>query len=153
MRIHLRKGQGGPDTLTCHRPDGSTYATWLKPHSVYHDLAHYVVERRLHIADGFWGLLAQGQTLESYDLPNHERPFQISPDGYRAEFLATLIQSAVPTGSISPAYIEMLQQASAAQGLPFPEMPSEEIVQEMIAEAQALTRRWEGVEEELVLEF
>lgn len=147
MRILLQKGIDAPDRLTCHRDDGSIYTTELSLRSVYHDLAHYVVERQLGIQDGFWGILASGHTLEEYALPNAERTFQISPTGYQAEFLATLVQSAVPNGVLSMAYVEMLQTASAASGLPFPDLPESDVLQTLIQETQRLTAIWETASE------
>lgn len=123
------------------------YEAVLLPHSVYHDLAHYVVETTLGLREGVWGLIASGHTLETYHLPDATRPFQISQEGYQAEFLATLVQSAVPTGEISTAYVDLLRQASAAAGLPFPALPPEDVLRRLIADAQALSQAWEALRE------
>jgi hypothetical protein len=153
MKILFRKGSNGPDHLVYAQTDGSLVEEALLPGSAYHDIAHYVVETTLNLRDGLWGHILQGYRLADYALPNAERPFQISTEGYHAEILATLIQSAVLTGEISPAYIEMLRQANAAAGLPFPELPPAQLLTQMIAETQLLTRRWESEEYGLELEM
>ncbi|HEX2898361.1 MAG TPA: hypothetical protein VHS96_01455 [Bacteroidia bacterium] len=155
MRIIFQKGIDGPDMLICHRDDGSTCQEKLSPGSAYHDVAHFVVESSLGLREGIWGKIAEGFSVAEYNLPNETRPFQISAEGYHAEFLATLIQSAVPSGTISAAYLDMLRQACTASGLPFPELPSETVLEELIADAQALTRAWEALAGggELELEF
>lgn len=123
--------------------------------SAYHDLAHLVVERRLGIREGIWGKIADGFSLTEYNRSNEERAFGITSEGYRAEFLATLVQSAVGTGGISPAYIELLRDASLANGIPFPELPEADLLTSMIDEATALTQQWAAVPigGELELEF
>ncbi len=153
MRITIRKGHLGPDLLIYPLHDGRLAEEPLLPGSVYHDLAHYVVETTMGLRDGLWGHIAQGHSLAEYALSNVERPFQISEEGYHAEYLATLVQSAVYAGEISPGYIDMLQQAAAAAGLPFPEMPDAELLKQMIADTQVLTRRWESAEFGLELDL
>ena len=145
MRIVFEKGIDGPDRVTCFRQDGSCCESELSAGCAYHDLAHFVVESELGLFEGIWGKIAEGYTFAEFNLPNETRPFQISPQGYQAEFLATLIQSAVSTGKIAESYVTMLRDASAAQNLPFPGLPSEDVVHVMIAKAQALSRQWEAL--------
>jgi hypothetical protein len=142
MQIQLIKGGLGPDELCCVRRDGSKVRGTLQPNSVFHDIAHFVVEMQLLIPDGFWGMIAQGYALEDYDLPNELRPFQISDQGYRAEFLATLVQSATSTGQLSETYVEFLKRATLSANLPFPELPPAEILQQMIVDTQKLWKQW-----------
>lgn len=145
MKILLQKQLDGTEWLQCHRPDGSVLREQVQVGSAYHDLAHLVVERRLGIREGIWGKIADGFSLTEYNRSNEERAFAITPEGYRAEFLSTLVQSAVGTGSISPAYIELLRDASLANGIPFPELPEADLLASMIDEATALTRQWGAV--------
>jgi hypothetical protein len=155
MRIILQKGIDGPDSLTCLRADGSSTHAELSPASPYHDLPHLVVERALGLREGFWGMIAQGHAIADYNLPNETRPFQISAEGYQAEFLATLVQSALVTGEVSAAYVEMLRTASVAASLPFPALPAPDVLQQLIADAQALTSAWTRLPAggEMLLEF
>lgn len=145
MRIVFQKGIDGRDRVTCFRQDGSCCESELSAGCAYHDLAHFVVESELGLSEGIWGKIVEGFTFAEFNLPNETRPFQISPQGYQAEFLATLIQSAVPTGTIAESYVYMLRDASAAQNLPFPELPPESVLQVLIAKAQMLSRQWEAL--------
>ncbi len=145
MRIVFQKGIDGRDRVTCFRQDGSCCESELSAGCAYHDLAHFVVESELGLSEGIWGKIVEGFTFAEFNLPNETRPFQISPQGYQAEFLATLIQSAVPTGTIAESYVYMLRDASTAQNLPFPELPPESVLQALIAKAQMLSRQWEAL--------
>lgn len=153
MRIRLIKGSGTSGRLRCERADGTRYACEMPMNAAYHDLAHYVVEMRLGIGEGVWGTIARGHGLEDYALENADRPFPISAEAYRAELLATLVQSAVPTGTLSGAFVEMLHGSYVARGLPFPELPDDGVMAGLIADAQALTRAWEGLAEGEALEL
>jgi hypothetical protein len=154
MRIIFQKGPAGADRLICHRQDGSICQETLSVGSVYHDLAHYV-EKALGMQEGVWGRIKQDYSMMEYLLPNEARPFQLTAESYHAEFLATLVQSAVPSGKVDPNYVELLRQVSASSGLPFPEMPEDRLVGRLIAEAQILTEKWEdlAVEEKLELDI
>jgi hypothetical protein len=145
MRIIFQKGIDGPDVLTCHRKDDSICETVLSYGSAYHDLAHFVVESKFALTEGIWGKISEGYAFDEYNLPNETRPFPISPQGYQAEFLATLVQSAVPTGEISEFYLQMLRDAATTSGIPFPEMPAPSILSELIAQAKVLTQQWEAL--------
>lgn len=155
MRILLQKHLDGTEWLECHRADGTVLHEEVQVGSAYHDIAHFVVERRLGITEGIWGQITMGYSLAEYNLPNEEREFAISPEGYRAEFLATLVQSAVGTGGISPDYLNMLRTASAANAIPFPDLPEKSVLEQMVAEAAALTRQWAALPPggELELDF
>jgi hypothetical protein len=153
MRIRLHKAQA--DRVTCLRADGTLTEADLSPGSAYHDLAHYVVERAMCYQEGFWGMIAQGHPFSEYDKPNETRAFQISTEGYHAEFLATLVQSAVYSGAISADYYALLRDASTAAGLPFPALPPADVCAALITETQALTQAWAKLPlgETLELEF
>ena len=155
MKILFQKHREGTEWLQCHRSDGSVLREQVQVGSAYHDLAHLVVERRLGIREGIWGKIAEGYGLAEYNLPNEEREFAITADGYRAEFLATLVQSAVGTGSISQEYLDLLRTASAANAIPFPDLPDHAVMQEMVEEATRLTQQWAAVPlgGEMELEF
>jgi len=53
--------------IRCTCDDGAVLAvrTYDRPLGLPHDLAHYVVERELGLAWGFWGLVAAGATFTS----------------------------------------------------------------------------------------
>ena len=142
MIITFHKNHPDPDTLTCIRPDGTTLHETLPPGCVFHDLAHLVVESRLAYTEGVFGMIAQGHAIDEYSQTNDLRTFQLSPQAYHAEFLSTLVQSAAFTGQISPAYLEMLQNAATQANLPFPQLPDQPILQACLQQTRHLTERW-----------
>ena len=61
MRITITKGERD-DRIEVRRRDGSTVSTrFPRKGPVPHDATHYVVESRLGITEGFWGLVAGGR--------------------------------------------------------------------------------------------
>ena len=65
MRITIVKGKG-QDHIHVRRPDGSAVETGF-PHKgpFPHDAMHYIVESRLALSHGFWGLVAAGHHPEA----------------------------------------------------------------------------------------
>ena len=61
MRITITKGERD-DRIEVRRRDGSSASTrFPRKGPVPHDATHYVVESRLGITEGFWGLVAGGR--------------------------------------------------------------------------------------------
>ncbi len=64
----MRKYSDGRTTLSAERPDGSrTWAPQVPGFGARHDLAHYVVETTLGFRNGFYGLLAQGWEITTFE--------------------------------------------------------------------------------------
>lgn len=153
LKIQFIKEGSNPDRLHYRRDNGTCGTEVLSPNSVSHDLAHYVVEQRLGISEGFWGMIAAGYSLVTYNLSNEERPFQISEEGYRAEFLATLLQSMAALGKLDEGYVQMLEEAAKTSGIAFPDLPPAELMEDMRQELLALYENWNAATVELSLEF
>jgi len=49
--------------LKCIRGDGTSMLAELGPGLPHHDLAHYVIERKLGLSGGFFGKIAEGYTV------------------------------------------------------------------------------------------
>lgn len=68
LRIVLTRRADGDAVLRCERADGT--ATWqrhrarLAGHFVPHDLTHYAIETELGLRRAFYGLIAQGWSIE-----------------------------------------------------------------------------------------
>lgn len=62
MRIRITKEHGG-NRLICKRRNGTYTQNAVGASLPYHDLAHYVVERELHLEQGFFGLINEGYTI------------------------------------------------------------------------------------------
>jgi hypothetical protein len=70
LRIRIRKGRDGPNTLVCTRPDGTTTMQHQKTGFFpVHDLAHYAVESVLSEVCGFWRLILGGWELTDFGKP------------------------------------------------------------------------------------
>ena len=68
LRIRITKRPDGGSVLKCVRADGTE--TWQKQQGQsaaffpLHDLTHYAVESELGLPDAFFGLIAQGWTID-----------------------------------------------------------------------------------------
>jgi len=68
VKVQITKRTDGGSVLKCIRSDGTE--TWQKNHGPtaaffpLHDLTHYAVETELGISDAFFGLVAQGWSIE-----------------------------------------------------------------------------------------
>lgn len=73
MKIQLKKGKDGRSSLACVRPDGSR--TWARLHPFFpvHDLTHCSVETVFGFRSAFFGLVASGWELDSFDAPDQRR--------------------------------------------------------------------------------
>lgn len=67
MLIFLKKTESGGHETTAQRADGITVSTYGNdhPHSVPHELAHYILEDHLRMPWGFWGCIAKGMLFRS----------------------------------------------------------------------------------------
>jgi hypothetical protein len=67
VNIQLKKGKDGKSTLACVRADGSR--TWAKLHPFFpvHDLTHCSVETVFGFRSAFFGLVASGWELDTFD--------------------------------------------------------------------------------------
>jgi hypothetical protein len=96
MRIRFTRGRGKPDTLTCLRDDGTS--TWCRLHPGFgaeHDLAHYAIETTLGYQQAFFGLIASGRTIESFEEKNERNraAYPLEPEAGWAEYLAGALQA------------------------------------------------------------
>ncbi|HVK02886.1 MAG TPA: hypothetical protein VM490_05400 [Armatimonadaceae bacterium] len=96
MRIRFTRGRGKPDTLTCFRDDGTATWTSLYPgFGAAHDLAHFAVETTLGYRNAFFGLLASGRTIQSFEEKDERNrsAHPLEPEAGWSEYLAGALQS------------------------------------------------------------
>jgi hypothetical protein len=153
MILRFQKGLGGADTLLCLRRDGSVHEETLPPGCIHHDLAHFAVETTMGFQDGVIGMLARGHRIADYGQAEAAHGVVLTTASYHAEYLSTLVQSAVYTGQIPQGYYDMLASAAAASGLPFPALPAPEVLAACIACARDLHTRWLALDPEDTLEL
>jgi len=73
MEIEIKKGTPYRCVYALIRADGTTELITLETKTyLLHDICHYVVERQLQYANGFWGMLAAGFSFK--DLFGKDNP-------------------------------------------------------------------------------
>lgn len=151
MHIQFIKGQ--PDQMVFTRADGSREQLELPPGCVYHDLSHFTVESALGIKTGYFGMIQQGFLPSDYTLEDSERPFSIDADGYKAEFLATMVQTEAMIGHLSPEFVSTLEKSCVETGIPFPEKPEDAVWEELVQETRELIDQWNGLQKGAILDL
>ena len=132
MIIRFHKGDDSPcgrDTLVCIRDDGAQIWSKLVYKMPYHDLTHYAVETTLGLRNAFYGLLAQGWTVEQFTEKNPEtgRYPSLPDEAVQAESLVVLFQGAAAGGTPSEQVLETLEAACIANGVPPMPINSEQL--------------------------
>src|ERR1700761_7189183 len=151
MHIRFTK-RGRRSQLQCVRADGSSESTDVGANVPYHDLAHFVVERRWTLDQGFYGNIARGFTLAQLSDTDFIRG--LGPQSLQAEVLARGLQ-AVASGSCTAALFAQLVNTELSQWqVPLVEAPAA-MVRAVVAEFTDLTARYNalGDGESLSLEF
>ncbi len=104
MEIRIEK-KGQRSRLVCIRADGSFTQADLGPGLPYHDLAHYVSERLMGLKGGFFGLIAQGRSIE--ELSDKNVIPTLGPQAIIAEVVARATGSMI-TGACPPEHYQEL---------------------------------------------
>ena len=152
MKVCLHKG-AARHRMRLYRDDGSAESAELGPDLPYHDLAHYVVERRFEIAAGFYGHIARGSSVGQLSTTPGVRA--LGPEALKAEILARCLQ-ALLTGACSAEGFTQLTHAEFSQwGIPPLSKLSPEMLDALLAEYRALIERYAALRpgESLQLEF
>jgi len=145
LRIRIRKGRDGPNTLVCTRPDGTVtmqhQQTGFFP---LHDLSHYAVETVLHEVRGFWSLV-----LEGWDLGDFGKPWPRGPLPSEALLPELVVgQFDLERGTGSEVRAEALNRhieswfSSNQPGAPVPAQLDELRIRRVRERMRALHSRW-----------
>lgn len=151
MRITITRKKRR-NQLTCWRADGSCESADLGPSLPHHDLAHFVVERKLDLIDGFFGRIARGCSVAQ--LSQTETIQNSPPEALVAEVLARALQSLSTGACRLDQFAELVNAALLKQRLPPLEISSEQAV-DRLEEFRALADRYSAlrVGETMELEF
>jgi hypothetical protein len=142
MRVRITKRERR-NQLVCVRADGSRTSADLGPGLPYHDLAHYVVERRFGLRKGFFGNIAAGYTIEA--LSDKEVIKSLGSESMVAEILARALGS-VATGACRPDQFSLLVNEELANlGVARLENIRPAGVLEMLEEFQDLAARYQSL--------
>jgi hypothetical protein len=90
MQITITK-RGRRNDMRCVRPDGSCEVANLGPGLPHHDLAHFVVERRWQLREGFFGNIAGGYSFTQ--LADKDVIKKLGAQSAQAEVLARALGS------------------------------------------------------------
>lgn len=95
----------GKTTLTCRRANGSIERANLGPSLPYHDLAHFVAESELGLAEGFFAGIESGRSVA--ELSDAAIIPTLGPGAMQAEVAARGVAS-LATGACQPEQLEEL---------------------------------------------
>jgi len=138
--------------LTCRREDGTCETADLGPLLPHHDLAHFVVERKLNLIDGFFGRIARGCSVAL--LSEKEIIQNSAPESLVAEIAARALQS-LSSGACRTDQLAELVNSELSGWRAATIAISLEETEQMLAEFQGLVDRYTALQpgEMMHLEF
>ena len=144
MEIIITKGKNR-NILTCKRTDGSLTTENLGPDIPNHDIAHYVVETKFNMNNGFYGKLKSGMSIS--ELSNKDIIKDLDSDTWLSEIMARNLQS-ISTGAAKvEQYIELVNwEAENIKGIKIPKMNLTDI-KEMKKTFDFLCEKWNLISE------
>ncbi|MEZ4699730.1 MAG: hypothetical protein R2834_05330 [Rhodothermales bacterium] len=154
MTIVFLKGRDKRHTLSCIRDDGSK--TWTSIQNVFgplHDIGHYAVESVLGFDGGFYGLLAQGRSIQEFE-ETADRSW-IGPQGLQSEAVVMALQYELAGVLPYADFLEAVRASCAGTGVPMPAGLNPAIHEVILSRYRALLDDWEAVApgETLTLQF
>lgn len=138
MKVTITK-KAQRNQLACWRADGTSESADLGPSLPHHDLAHFVVERQLHLVHGFFGRIARGYSVAQL---SQKETIQNSPlESGIAEIAARALQSLSSGACRQDQFVELVNSELSKWGAPTLEISSVQVAS-MLAEFQELTERY-----------
>ena len=153
MLIKITKKQNRT-ILICTRADGSYTRADMGAQLPFHDIAHFVTDKKLNIKNGFYGLVAQGWTIEQ--LSDKDVIKTLGIEAWISEIMARALGSLYTGSCTVDQFIPLLQTEMTNRGggnkAPF---LTQDMVIEMQAEYTALLDKWRSLTdgESLEMEF
>ncbi len=120
MEIIITKGKNR-NTLTCKRKDGSMTSQNLGPDFPNHDIAHYIVEKKFKLENGFYGKIKSGMTIT--ELSDKEIIKKLGAETWLSEIMARNLQSVGSGAATIDQYIELVNwETESINGIEIPVM-------------------------------
>ncbi|MBU3012702.1 hypothetical protein KO506_14910 [Polaribacter vadi] len=144
MEIIITKGKNR-STLSCKRKDGSITSQNLGPDFPNHDIAHYIVEKKFKLENGFYGKIKSGKTI--VELSDKEIIKTFGAETWLSEIMARNLQ-AIGAGAVNiKEYIELIiWEAKNMNGIKVPEMLLSDI-KNMKQDFDKLCKDWNSMSE------
>lgn len=143
MTIKITK-KGNRNALICTRADGSYTRADLGAQLPFHDIAHFVTEKKLGIKKGFYGLIEEGYTIEQ--LSDKEVIKTQGVDSMLAEVFARALGSLYMGSCSVEQFIPLVhtEMNNRGQANAIPEY-NEDTVFEMYDDYTALLEMWRSL--------
>jgi hypothetical protein len=145
MQIRLKKGRDGPDSLACVREDGTSTWKRLQRGIAFHDLVHYALESELGIADGFFGLVEGGWTMDEF--ADAEERARIPPAAMWVEFVVNQLMTEGMSGEYTDedVFHETLAKSTAKLGVAVPRKLDAEELARVRGKIVDVVGRWRSL--------
>ncbi len=145
LTIRIKKKSDGNAVLAFRRADGSVDTTSIGRHDGFgpiHDLAHYVVETKLGLENGFLGLISQGWNVLDFEKPGGTS--RLPDEAVLAEFIAGHLSLEAAAGQRFSVDQFNEVAASAAKNRPDLKVPklTPETIRALRSGLESLMRRW-----------
>ncbi|HZW09285.1 MAG TPA: hypothetical protein VFF69_05215 [Phycisphaerales bacterium] len=112
MSVQFIKRAGKPALLRCVRADGSATMAEIAPGPA-HDLIHFAVETTLACRRGFYSLLAEGWSIEGFNVAGAAQKLAIPEEAIAVEFIVGLLQMELLSGVPAADFRAELERALA----------------------------------------
>ena len=149
MEITFTHTGGGKDWVYVLRDDG-TPLRWPWPcygRELPHELLHYVVETRLDLQHGFWGLVADGVDFGYLSRVADQIQAGVEPDRRAGVDLSELIRVECVLLALrsdgETASLRMVRGCCDRQRVPLPPGLTEDLLGRLRAEVRDLEARWQ----------
>lgn len=142
MTIKITK-KNTRNTLICTRADGTYTKSDLGPQLPFHDMAHYVAEKKFRLQEGFYGNIARGYSIEQLSDKNVIKT--LGQESWLAEILARALGSLHMGSCNKEQFIPIImQELNGRYKLQLPQL-NDKIVDELLLEYRALIDRWNAL--------
>jgi hypothetical protein len=105
MKIAISKS-GNRSKLVCTRENGTFVVADLGPNLPYHDLAHYVIENKLRLRKGFWGMISSGYSIS--ELSDKNVIITLDVESLVSEVIARALQSLASGACSTTQFIDLI---------------------------------------------
>lgn len=133
--------------MTCIREDGSSTGMASTPFFVAHDLMHYAVESELGAREAFYGLLAAGWELDSFEerVPGTGKVRLPPRQALEVERVVGVLDFAAanPDPLSAAEVVELISQSFVAIGEELPSFVTSEFVDRVRSRRADLAAEWQ----------